>query len=220
MGRKDPRIDAYIAKSADFAKPILNEIRARVHEACPDVEETMKWSSPHFDYKGMMCGMASFKGHCAFGFWKPSLILDGSGNSEAMGQFGRLTKLSDLPPKRVMREYIHKAMALNESGITVKREPKSPKKAIPVPAYFSAAVKKNKKAQATFEGFSPSHRREYLEWITEAKSEDTRRRRLDQAIQWLAEGKPRNWKYMPQKPAKIPARVSGFRRTATTPYSF
>ena len=209
MAKKDPRIDAYIAKSAGFAKPILTEIRAVVHDVCPNVEETMKWSFPHFDYKGMMCSMAAFKEHCAFGFWKASLILDGNGRSEeAMGQFGRITALSDLPSKKVMRDYIQKAMALNESGTTVKREPRSPKKAIPVPADFTAAVKKNKKALAVFEAFSPSHRRDYLEWITEAKSEDTRKRRIAQAIEWMAQGKSRNWKYEPQKPAKARARAS------------
>jgi uncharacterized protein YdeI (YjbR/CyaY-like superfamily) len=200
MGKRDPRVDEYIARSSDFAKPILTYIRSVVHESCPDVEETMKWSFPHFDYKGMMCSMAAFKEHCAFGFWKASLILDGSNQgADAMGQFGRITKASDLPSKKLLRDFIRKAMALNESGTTVKRETKARKKAIPVPADFSAAVKKNKKAQATFEGFSPSHRREYLEWITEAKSDETRKRRLDQAIQWLSEGKPRNWRYMPQR---------------------
>jgi uncharacterized protein YdeI (YjbR/CyaY-like superfamily) len=208
MTRKDPRVDQYIGRSADFAKPILTEIRARVHDACPDVEETMKWGVPHFDYKGMMCSMASFKEHCAFGFWKASLILETNGRSaEAAGQFGRITTVSALPPKKAMREYIRKAMALNESGVKTARTPKAPKKAIPVPPDFTAAVKKNKKAQAAFEAFSPSHRREYLEWITEARSDDTRKRRLDQAIAWLAEGKPRNWKYMPQKPARARARA-------------
>jgi uncharacterized protein YdeI (YjbR/CyaY-like superfamily) len=195
--KTDPRIDAYIARSADFARPILSHVRAIVREACPDVEETMKWSVPHFDYKGMMmCSMAAFKEHCALNFWKGSLFLDGARGVGAAGQFGRITKVSDLPSKAVLRGYIRKAMALNESGTTVKREPKAPKKPIAVPADFRAAVKKNKRAHATFEGFSPSHRREYLEWITEAKSEETRKRRLDQAVEWLAEGKTRNWKYV------------------------
>ncbi len=198
MGTRDNRVDAYIAKSADFAKPILTHLREVVHETCPDVEETMKWSFPHFMYEGMLCSMASFKEHCAFGFWKGSLIVDdGNGKSaEAMGQLGRITKLSDLPPNRVLARYIKKAMALNESGAKVTPKPKHPKKALAVPDYLTAALKKNKKALATFEGFSPSHRREYIEWITEAKGEDTRQRRLEQAIEWMAEGKPRNWKYM------------------------
>ena len=208
MGKKDPRVDAYIAKSAEFAKPILSEIRAIVHDACPNVEETMKWSFPHFDYKGMMCSMASFKEHCAFGFWKASLILGENGSEGAMGQFGRITRLSDLPSKKLMRQYIQKAMALNDSGTTVKREPKAAKKPIPVPADFKSAINKNKKALAAFEAFSPSHRREYLEWITEAKSDDTRKRRIDQAIEWMAEGKTRNWKYESKKPAKTQARAS------------
>jgi uncharacterized protein YdeI (YjbR/CyaY-like superfamily) len=209
MGKTDPRVDAYIEKSAEFARPILRHLRRVVHASCSDVEETMKWSFPHFDYKGMMCSMAAFKEHCAFGFWKASLILDGNGRSEeAMGQFGRITALSDLPSKKLMRDYIQKAMSLNESGTAVKRENRSPKKAIPVPADFTAAVKKNRKALAAFEAFSPSHRREYLEWITEAKSEDTRQRRITQAIEWMAQGKSRNWKYEPQKPAKARARAS------------
>jgi uncharacterized protein YdeI (YjbR/CyaY-like superfamily) len=206
MNRKDPLIDQYIARSAEFARPILTHIRAVVHEACPEVEETMKWSFPHFDYKGMMCSMAAFKEHCAFGFWKASLILD-STNADAMGQFGRITKVSDLPSKRQMREYIKKAMLLNDTGAAIRRERSAAKKEIAPPADFLAALKKNTKAQTTFDAFSPSHRREYLEWITEAKGEDTRKRRMDQAIEWLAQGKPRNWKYLPQKAAKPRARA-------------
>lgn len=130
------------------------------------------------------------------------------GTGEAMGQFGRITKVSDLPSKKVMREYISKAMALNDTGAAVRRERKAPKKEIAPPADFVAAVKKNKKAQAAFDAFSPSHRREYLQWVTEAKSEDTRKRRLEQTVEWLAEGKPRNWKYIPaKKPAKARARA-------------
>ena len=195
MGTRDPRVDAYIAKSSDFAKPILNHLRAVVHESCPDVQETIKWGAPYFDYRGMMCGMAAFKEYCALGFWKESLISDGKANRDAAGQFGRIASVSDLPPKTVLHRYIRKAMALNESGTTVKREPKTPKPAIRVPPDFAAAMKKNRKAAATFDAFSPSHRREYLEWITGAKTDATRQRRLDQAIEWLSEGKSRNWKY-------------------------
>ena len=199
MGRYDPRIDEYIARSADFAKPILNHLRKVVHSACPEVEETMKWSFPHFVYKGMLCSRASFKQHCAFGFWRGSLVLDGNGAAAggAMGQFGRITRLSDLPPKKVLAGYVKKAAALNEAGVTARtpKAPRTTKKPLVVPDYVMAALRKNKKALATFEGFSPSHRREYVEWITEAKGEDTRRRRLEQAVEWMAEGKPRNWKY-------------------------
>jgi uncharacterized protein YdeI (YjbR/CyaY-like superfamily) len=198
MGKRDPRVDAYIAKSADFAKPILTYLRDVVHETCPEVEETMKWSFPHFMYEGMLCSMASFKEHCAFGFWKGSLIVgdDDGKSAEAMGHLGRITKLSDLPPKKVLAGYIRKAMALNESGAKVAPKPKRARKELAVPDYLTAALKKNKKALTTFESFSPSHRREYIEWITEAKGEDTRQRRLEQALEWMSEGKPRNWKYL------------------------
>jgi uncharacterized protein YdeI (YjbR/CyaY-like superfamily) len=195
MGKKDLRIDAYIAKSADFAKPILKHLREVVHKGCPDVEETVKWSMPHFDYAGApLAGMAAFKAHCAFGFWKGSLIVPGS--KEAMGQFGRITSLGDLPNDKVLIGYVQKAARLNEEGVKVPRPLKHEKKPIRVPADLAAAFKKNAKARTTFEGFSPSHKREYLEWITQAKAEETRKKRLETAIEWMAEGKPRNWKYM------------------------
>ena len=188
-----------LTHSADFAKPILTHLREVVHAACPEVEETLKWSTPYFMYKGMLCGMASFKQHCAFSFWKGSLIVDRSGKSvdEAMGQFGRITRISDLPSTKILIGYIKEAMRLNEAGIKspTRSQPKS-KKELAVPDYLTAALKMNKKALATFESFSPRHQREYVEWITEAKGEDTRKRRLETAIGWMAEGKPRNWKYM------------------------
>ena len=198
MGKKDPRVDAYIAKAGDFAKPILARLREAVHRGCPEVEETMKWSFPHFVYKGVLCSMASFKAHAAFGFWKGSLILgDKAKTDEAMGQLGRLRTLSDLPPQGVLAGYIRKAVELNDQGVKVSRVPKrAAPKALPVPADLAAALKKSSRAQTTFAEFSPSHKREYIEWITEAKSPDTRARRLQQAIEWLAEGKARNWKYM------------------------
>jgi uncharacterized protein YdeI (YjbR/CyaY-like superfamily) len=196
VGTRDKRVDAYIAKSADFAKPILTYLREVVHEACPDVEETMKWSAPHFMYNGMLCVMASFKEHCGFGFWKGALVVETDGKADqSAGQFGRITRISDLPPKKVLVGYIKKAMALNESGTAVPRKPKRAARDVTPPDYFVAALKKNKKARATFEGFSPSRRREYVEWITEAKREATRQQRLEQALEWLAEGKPRHWKY-------------------------
>jgi uncharacterized protein YdeI (YjbR/CyaY-like superfamily) len=201
MATRDERIDAYIAKSAEFARPILEHLRKVVHEACPDVEETMKWSFPHFQYKGMLCSMASFKEHCAFGFWKGALILEpGDGEVErAMGQFGRLTKLADLPTKKVLTGYIKQAMKLNDDGVKspsrMKPKDKAPRPVV-VPDDLSKALRANSAAQATFEKFSPSHKREYIEWITEAKTDATRNRRIEQAIEWMAEGKPRNWKYM------------------------
>ena len=193
MARKDPRIDAYIAKAPEFARPILKHLRTIVREGCPDVEETMKWSVPHFDYKGPLAGMAAFKAHCAFGFWKGSLVVPGS--REAMGQFGRITRVGDLPKDKVLLGYVKKAVQLNDVGVKVKRVAKHPKSEIGMPADLAAALKKNAKARATFEGFSPSHKREYLAWITGAKADATRARRLGTAIEYMSAGKSLNWKY-------------------------
>jgi uncharacterized protein YdeI (YjbR/CyaY-like superfamily) len=198
MGTRDPRIDTYIAKSSEFAKPIMSHLRNAVHAACPEVEETMKWSHPHFLYKGMLCSMASFKGHCAFGFWKGSLVLGNNAPPEqAMGSFGRITRLEDLPSKKVLTGYIKAAMKLNDDGVKAptRLKSKAPKEVV-VPDDLASSLGANKKALAAFEKFSPSHKREYIEWITEAKTEATRSRRLTTAIEWMAEGKPRNWKYM------------------------
>jgi uncharacterized protein YdeI (YjbR/CyaY-like superfamily) len=197
MGKKNPRVDEYIAKAPAFAKPILVEIRERVHAACPDVEETIKWRQPSFEYKGLMCGMAAFKEHCVFGYWKAPLVLGAAAEgANAMGYRDKITSVADLPSKRAFRAHVRKAMELNEAGITLERPVKERKPEIVVPADLAAAVKKNKKAQATFDQFSPSHRREYIEWVTEAKTDATRATRLQQTVEWLAEGKPRNWKYM------------------------
>ena len=199
MPKKDPRVDAYIAKSADFAKPILKQIRKIVHAGCPEAEETIKWQFPTFMYKGMLCGMAAFKEHCTFGFWKHALIFDSKRKEEesGMGQFGRITSLADFPADKVLLGYIKAAMRLNDEGIKVPK-PAKPKKKIElvVPDYLSAALKKNKKACETFENFSYSHKKEYVEWLTEAKREETREKRLETTVAWLAEGKARNWKYM------------------------
>lgn len=196
MGNRDPRVDAYIAKSADFAKPILNHIRTVVHEACPPVEETIKWSMPHFDYGGILCSMAAFNEHCAFHLWHGSLIVE-NGTREAMGQFGRITKVSDLPPKKAMIGYIKAGMKLRDEGVTSPTRSKAKKKSVEVvvPVELTTALKKNKKALAAFENFPPSHKREYAEWISEAKREETRKKRVDNAVEWITEGKGRNWKY-------------------------
>jgi uncharacterized protein YdeI (YjbR/CyaY-like superfamily) len=193
---RDKRIDAYIDDAEDFAKPILTRIRAIVHEACPDCEETLKWGHPSFMYRRILCGTAAFKEYCAFHFWKGALIIDNANGDQMWGQLGKLTRISDLPPKKTLVGYIEKAMELNELGTKVPKRPAKPRKELVMPEPFMAAIKKNKKALAGFEAFSPSHRREYIEWITDAKGEDTRARRIAQAVEWMAEGKPRNWKYM------------------------
>jgi hypothetical protein len=198
MPAKDPRVDAYIDRSADFAKPILKHIRKIVHKACPDVTETMKWSFPHFDYKGMLCSMASFKQHCAFGFWKQSL-LEGNvfpAEKTAMGSFGRLESKTDLPADDVLISLIKQAVELNDNGIKIaKKKPTGEKKELEVPDYLTAALKKNRVALKTFESFPYSGRKEYIEWLIEAKTGATRDKRLATTVEWLAEGKRRNWKY-------------------------
>ena len=195
MPKTNPRVDQYIAKSADFAKPILLHLRKVVHVACPDVEETMKWSFPHFDYRGeMMCAMAAFKAHCSFGFWKAALVLDRT-TDDGMGHFGKIASLEDLPSDRELARYIKKAMRLNDEGIKVARKTATPKKALPVPPELTAALRRSQAARKTFDGFSPSHRRDYLEWIAEAKTAATREKRVATAVEWLAAGKTRNWKY-------------------------
>lgn len=198
MPNKDPRIDAYIARAADFAQPILKHIRKLVHAACPEVVETMKWSFPHFEHKGVLCSMASFKQHCSFGFWKGDLIFGKRGTQDdAMGQFGRLTAISDLPNDRILTGYIRKAAQLNEAGIKRPAPVRSKiRKELVVPDYFTAALKRNKKAQTTFENFSYSHKKEYVEWIVEAKREETREQRMKTAVEWLGQGKAKHWKYV------------------------
>jgi hypothetical protein len=192
----DPRVDAYIAASPAFAQPILAHLRALVHAACPEVEETLKWSAPHFLHKGMMCHMAAFKAHCAFGFWKGALLFPDMDEKESMGHLGRIAALKDLPSKKVLTGYIKQAMKLNDDGVKTPARA-APKVARPlaVPDYFSAALKKSKPALAAFDAGSTSFKREYVDWLEEAKTEPTRLRRMEQAIEWLAEGKARNWKY-------------------------
>lgn len=197
MPTVDPRVDAYIEKSAPFAQPILNHIRKLVHKAYPGIEETMKWSFPHFEYKGTICSMASFKQHCAFGFWKQSLLEQAAFPAEktAMGSFGRITSVKDLPSDKVMIGLIHQAVELNEKGIKVEKKKPVSNQELVVPRDLTKALSKNKAAKVAFEKFSPSHKKEYVMWIEEAKTEPTRNKRLATTVEWLSEGKSRNWKY-------------------------
>jgi uncharacterized protein YdeI (YjbR/CyaY-like superfamily) len=197
--KPNPAVDAYIRKAAPFARPILEKVRALFHQACPDIEETLKWGFPHFEYRGIVGNMAAFKQHATFRLWKASLLPDPhgllAGGAESSTGRAKFTAVSELPPDAVLVEYIRAAVALNEQGVKVEKPKRKPKPEAKVPADLLAALKKNKKALATFEGFSPSHRREYVEWITEAKQEATRQKRVAQAIEWMAEGKSRHWKY-------------------------
>ena len=193
---RDERVDAYIARQTEFAKPILEHLRAAVHAACPEAEETLKWSMPTFMYKGeMLAHMGAFKEHASFGFWRGSLVVgEENERQSAMGQFGRLTSIEDLPEPEALRQLIEKAMALAVAGVKPPRI-KTTKAPLETPGDLQAALQGNEAASATFTNFSPSCRREYVEWVTEAKRPETRARRIAQAVEWMAEGRKRNWKY-------------------------
>lgn len=199
MGKKDKRVDTYIEKAQPFAWPILKHLRDIVHKGCPEVEETVKWGMPSFDYKGPYCSMASFKEHAVFGFWKASLMKDAEkmkdNQQNAMGHAGKIKSLADLPPDKILLGWLKEAAKLNDENVKLPPRKKTEKEDIGVPDYFTKVLNKNKKALKTFEAFSPSHKREYLEWITGAKSEETRDRRMTTAVEWLAEEKGLNWKY-------------------------
>ena len=216
----DSRVDAYIAGAALFAQPILERLRADVHAACPDAEEAMKWGMPFFMHGGRnLAHMAAFKAHCAFGFELGRSVVDLGREAQAMGQFGRITKLDDLPPGTAVRKFVKKAVALIDAGEKAPRAPKSGKGAaantpatasaagavkvaqaqhavaVPeLPTQFAAALARRAAARRFFDSLAAGHRRDYVLWISEAKREDTRKRRIAQALDWLAEGKRRNWK--------------------------
>ena len=192
---RDPRIDAYIAARADFARPILDQLREWVHAACPSVEESIKWGMPFYSYGGRpLANMAAFKAHASFGVWHRHELATGH-EGEAMGQYGRIESLADLPPPSVIDDQLHAAMALIDGGAVRQRAAKPPKPEAAVPAALAEALARDDAAAATFDGFPPGCRREYCEWIAEAKRPETRDRRVADAIGWLREGKKRNWKY-------------------------
>jgi hypothetical protein len=197
MAVPDARVDAYIARASPFAQPILAALRAQVHAHCPEAEETLKWGAPHFQYRGrILCSMAAFKAHCAFGFWLGDLMGLEARASEAWGQFGRLTSADQLPPSAEMGALIREAMRLTDSGAKPpSRTAPRAKAPLEVPADLMEALGGVPEALRTFEAFAPSHRKEYVAWITEAKTPATRARRLAQAVAWMAEGKRWNWKY-------------------------
>lgn len=200
MEKNNSKIDEYIERSQDFAKPVLHYIRETVHEFCPDVEETIKWSFPHFIYKGKnLCAMASFKQHCTFGFWlekemKTMQEITQNIEKNSMFSLGKITKIEDLPPKPQLKKAIKEAMELTDMGVTIKKSPSS-KTEMEIPDYFQRALNENKKALEVFEKASPSFRKEYIMWITEAKTEATKNKRMAQAVEWISDGKGRNWKY-------------------------
>lgn len=200
MKNTSPEVDRYIEKAAPFAQPILKRIRAAFHAAHPEIEETIKWGFPHFEYRGVLGNMAAFKKHVTWGFWKAKLMKDPNRILKPVGETSmagtRVTDVSELPPDDVLIAYAREAVRLNEEGVKVERRRAPASAEAEVPPDLLAALKRSTAARKTFEAFPPSHRREYVQWITEAKQEATRQKRLATTIEWLAEGKPRNWKYM------------------------
>src|SRR5262245_55915369 len=195
MGERNPKVTAYIAKSAPFARPIFERLRRLFHEACPEIEEKLKWNCPSFEYKGMVGGFAGFKRHANFGFWRQDVLPDPQGIFTGSGPMAnKVSDVSQLPPDDVLLSYIRAAVDLNEKGPPPRAKPKA-KPPVKVPPRFLAALKKNPKALSAFESFPPSHKREYIEWIVDAKREETRDRRMKTAIEWISKGKARNWKY-------------------------
>lgn len=193
---RDPRIDAYIANAAPFAQPILAHVRERVHAAAPEAEETLKWSMPTFTIDGkILLGMAAFKAHAALNFWRGQELRGGEAHADAMGQFGRLTSLEDLPSDKELEALIREGAALARTAPAPRKVKHEPKPSADIHPDFAEALKANPKAQEVLEGFSPSARREYVDWIADAKQDKTRAKRIADAVEWLSEGKKRHWKY-------------------------
>lgn len=198
----DRRVDAYIAKAAPFALPVMEHLRGLVHRGCPEVEETIKWGMPFFEYRGQIIAhIAAFKAHCSFGIWGKEIVAamreDGLDVKGGMGSLGKIASRKDLPNDKAVLRYIRQAMTFVDGGGKTfpKRDKPKLKSEAEVPAELAAALKKNKTAAKVFREFSPSCRREYVEWIADAKREETKERRVAQAMEWIAEGKSRNWKY-------------------------
>ncbi len=191
----DPRIDAYIDQQADFAQPILIWLRERVHAGCPEVGESIKWGMPFFSHGGRpLANMAAFKAHASFGFWNRDQMTTGK-EGEAMGQFGRITSLADLPDSAAMEAQIRSVIALIDAGPQPRRAIKASKPAAEVPPALAEALARDPAAATVFDAFPPSCRREYCEWIADAKRDATRDKRVAEAIEWIRDGKRRNWKY-------------------------
>lgn len=206
MATKDSRVDAYIAESAEFARPILKHLRKIIHQGCPAAVETIKWGCPFFDYHGLLCGFAAFKAHCSLFFWRDidvSRWLEASNTAGAgMGQFGKIAAMADLPKDAVLLACVRSAVTQRDAPSSKAKRARQPGKEPPAPADLKKALAANAKAAATFRNFAPSHRRAYLDWIADAKQPATRERRLRTTIEWLEAGKPQNWKYLEQRSAK------------------
>ncbi len=195
MGTRHPGVDAYIAGAPDYAKPILEHVRAVAHEAIPAVDEAIKWGAPHFMRDGMVCAIAAFKSYCGIRFWKEALLQADDASKQAIERYGRIASIEDIANDRGLAQMMKAAARLNADGVKLPSRPKKAHPPLEVPAALRLALDADRTAAATFDGFSPSHQREYVQWITEAKTEQTRDKRIATAIEWMAEGKSRNWKY-------------------------
>ena len=194
--KRDERIDAYLAKAQPFARPILGHIRDRVHAAVPEVEETLKWSAPSFTLDGkILMMMAAFKQHAALNFWRGQELRGQDANADAMGQFGKLTSLDDLPPDEELERLIRQAAALTKSAPAPRKVKHAPKPPSEMHPEFAAALARAPQARAVLDGFPPGAQRDYLEWIADARQDATRAKRIATAVEWLGEGKRRHWKY-------------------------
>ncbi|MFN3916173.1 MAG: YdeI/OmpD-associated family protein [Flavobacteriales bacterium] len=201
--KKGSRVDAYITNSAEFAQPILSHFRNLVHECSPETSETIKWGSPCFEYKGMICSMASFKAHCNFSFWKGKELNDKHGvlipvGNTAMMSFNKIKSINDLPEDSIIKDLIIQAIEQNKKEIPKIQKTKTSKE-LEMPKFILDALKTNTEIEKTFHNFSYSHKKEYIEWICEAKKEETKSKRVETMLEWLSEGKSRNWKYEKKK---------------------
>jgi len=184
--KTDPRVDRYIAQAQPFARPILSQLRGVVHRVCPEVGETIKWGMPFFEYQGLLCHMAAFQRHCAFSIWRGSQVVGDAASDEAMGQFGRIGSLAQLPSEQVLAGFLQAAMVRNEAG-GAKAPPRKPKGPVVVPPELVAALDADPAVKAAFDALSPGHRREHARWVAEARREDTRQRRAAQVVERLRE---------------------------------
>ncbi|MGY3266917.1 YdeI/OmpD-associated family protein [Lysobacter sp. HA35] len=196
MTTRDPRVDTYIENAAPFARPLLERLRRDMHAACAELDESIRWARPVFMHKGrLIAGMAAFKQHASFGYWRGGEVV-GEPRNDGMGQFGQLRSLDDLPSSADIAEQVRRAIALVETDVPKPTRARTPRPALEMPDVMRDALDAHPVARRHFDAFSPSQRRDYIEWIVEAKRDDTRARRLAQAIEWLAEGKPRHWKHL------------------------
>jgi uncharacterized protein YdeI (YjbR/CyaY-like superfamily) len=194
--KHDPRIDAYIAKAQPFAKAILEKVRERVHAVVPGIEEAIKWSMPAYTLDGKIVAItAAFKAHAALNFWRGQELRGESANADAMGQFGKLKSVDDLPPEAELDRLIREAAELARKAPAPRKAKHAPKPAPQMHPDFAAALAKAPKAKAALDGFPPSAQRDYLEWVADAKQDGTRHKRIVTAVEWLSEGKRRHWQY-------------------------